>query len=96
MNLSELSDLTLLLIFFSCGTVGVIAHYAKKAIRKQTSSSFFEYMLNNIWHTFGAFGATFGSLIGSLAAGIDLTQISSMAGAVMAGFIFDSGINKDK
>lgn len=85
--------------FLASGVLGLVAHYAKKKFKGETTASFVGWFTNDnaaaSVKTAIAFGvAMLGAMSTGLVTGMDMTHIV-IAGAT-AGFAIDSGFNSAK
>ena len=80
------------------GVAGMLVHFWKRKIRKQTISGLKEYITANPVYTIMALSATIGASSLLAPASIDLTNIPALIGvftpAFTAGYMCDSAINK--
>lgn len=83
-------------IYIALGLIGAVGHYVKKKyIDKTTDDTFSMYVLGNFPHTLQSVGAiAFAEINLSFLQTTDVLSLQSLIGAITAGYMFDSGINK--
>lgn len=83
-------------MFYGAGILGMIAHYIKKRVKRQTLVDFKDYFgKNNPLSSFAAF-ATFAGAMTGMVFGLDLTTLSTPIIIILGmacGWTIDSGIN---
>jgi len=84
-----------LIVLYLIGLAGMIGHWAKKVSKDESSSTLWQYVWHNKWHTIGAVATMIAGVSVFIGPDVTLTQ-ASMAGAFVAGFGADSLVNKDK
>jgi len=82
-----------LLILFFAAMVGQLAHWAKRAVRKQTFASYVEYMKHDHYASFRAVGSIAVAVIGLVAGGLTEISLQNVCITVMAGYNIDSVLN---
>lgn len=87
------------IIFFLSGIFGMITHYFKKSMKKETESMFSEWFgKKNIKATITTFGMFFMAMVGALGAGVitpEMNIYAIMYSGFATGFAIDSGFNSD-
>lgn len=87
------------LIFLSSGLFGMLFHYAKKRIKKQTSVKLLDYFgRNNPFSSFATF-ATYAASMSGMLMGLDITKLDTVVVIILgitSGWTIDSGVNTVK
>lgn len=83
-------------IYIFLGLIGAVGHWIKKRyIDKTTTDTFSLYVFGNFPATLQAIGAiAFAEMNLSFLQAADLLSLQNVLGAITAGYMFDSGINK--
>lgn len=75
--------------------VGLVLHWFKRRVRKQTGDSFTNYLKVNARYTYLSFLSCLGSVSALVAvSGIDLNDPKQIGSLLLIGFTIDSAVNK--
>lgn len=75
--------------------LGLVSHWAKRALRNQTKSSFIQYMKVQPEYTLRTLGLLLGGVATITASGVEIFTLQTLSMAFLIGYTLDSGFNKD-
>ena len=82
-------------IFIILGLVGGASHYFKKRyVDNTTTLSFYEYLRVDFTYTLRTFGAIVVAEVNLSVASTDIIHLSELIGAITAGYMANSALNK--
>jgi hypothetical protein len=84
-----------LIAVYAIGLLGMISHWAKRWKRGETLTSLIEYLTQDPLSTMKAIFMMFGSVSIAVGAGADYKTLLGFMAIVTAGYVSDSGFNKD-